>query len=411
MSQPHTIDPVSEVSVTADPAARRAASHDTMRRALVERVREGRTDLTAGPMEIDPAEYIDPARHAIERKAFRQIPLLACLSLDIPEPGSKLLFDAIGPEIIILRDEQHQVRAFLNMCSHRAARVVTECDARKRMTCRFHGWTFNLQGKLIGLPGKEGFAGMDRAARGLIPVPVAEWGGMVFVRGDPHGGPIDVAAHLGDFADELLHLELGKARPAKHSRVDTRTNWKYAWDTYCESYHFATVHATTVSSMFSSNVMAMTPYGRHARMGFAHKDLGGLVVRPESEWPVNRYGGNYFIFPNINLNVSAGPDGDAFYGFYHLYPGEAADHAITRMATYRPAQADGPQPDSDWVKRHDFIENVVRTEDYSVSEEGFRNLLHAPPEFRSILGANEILVQKWHTDWNAQLAELGLGTG
>jgi phenylpropionate dioxygenase-like ring-hydroxylating dioxygenase large terminal subunit len=393
---------------STDWVARRHASHEGLRRDLVDRLRDSRTDLADGPVEINPADYTDPVRHAIEREAFQRIPLMACLSLDIPNPGDKLLYDAVGPEIVILRDDDRQVRAFLNLCTHRAARIVTECDSRRRMTCRFHGWTFDLSGKLIGLPGKEGFAGMDRADRGLIPVPVAEWGGMIFVRATPGGEPIDVAAHLGAFADELLHLELDKARPAKHSRVETRTNWKYAWDTYCESYHFGTLHAATVASLFTSNVMAMTPYGRHARMGFARKDFGELAKTPEPAWPANTYGGNYFIFPNINLNVSSGPDGDAFYGFYHLYPGAEVGQTVTRMATYRPAHADGPQPDSEWETRHDFIEMVVRTEDYSVSEEGYRNLVTAPKSFRSILGANEILVQKWHADWDAQLGELEL---
>ncbi len=398
-------------------AALREASHDGLRRDLVARLRDGTTDLATAPMAIDRAEYVDPARHAREREAFRRLPILACLTNDIPEPGDKFLFDALGPEIVILRNSQGAARAFLNICPHRAARVVTSCDARKRMTCRFHGWTFDLDGRLIGFPGKEsfagkeGFAGSDAERRGLIAVPVAEWGGMIFVRADPDGDPIDVAAHLGSFAGELRHLELDQARPARHSTVETRTNWKFAWDTYCESYHFATLHATTVAPRIASNVMAMTPFDRHARMGFPRKDWAELGTRPEAEWPANDYGGNYFIFPNINVNVSAGPNGEMFYGFYHLYPGEAPGQTITRMATYRPGHATGAQPDSDWATLHDFIENVVVTEDYSVSEEGYCNLVHAPPHFQTLLGANEILVQKWHVDWNAQLAELGLAAG
>jgi carnitine monooxygenase subunit len=390
-------------------AVRRRISHDDMRRALVKRLRDNRTDLAAAPVTIPRSTYTDPARHEREKLAFRRIPILACLTRDVPEPGDKLLFDALGPELLIVRTESNQVRAFLNICPHRAARVVSECDSRMRMTCRFHGWTFNLDGKLVGLPGNEGFADMDREQRGLITVPVAEWGGMIFVRADPEGAEIDVPAHLGDFADELLHLELAKARPARHSLVETRTNWKYAWDTYCESYHFATLHNATVAPRFASNIMAMTAYDQHARMGFARKDWQSLAEQTESEWPINDYGGNYFIFPNINLNVSTGPNGEPFYGFYHLYPSEHVGQAVTRMATYRPAHADGDQPDSDWANLHDFIEEVVRTEDYSVSEQGYRNLYHAPVGFKSILGANEVLVQKWHANWAQQLEQLGLG--
>jgi phenylpropionate dioxygenase-like ring-hydroxylating dioxygenase large terminal subunit len=387
---------------------RRRISHNDLRRALVERLRDNRTDLADAPVTIPRSVYVDPARHQREKEAFRRIPILACLTLDVPEAGDKLLFDALGPEILIVRTESRELRAFLNICPHRAARVVTECDSGKRMTCRFHGWTFDLEGKLIGLPGREGFAGMDRGGRGLIPVPVAEWGGMIFVRADPDGEAIDVRTHLGDMADELLHLELAQARPARHSRLETHTNWKYAWDTYCEGYHFATLHAETVAPRFASNIMAMTPYGPHARMGFARRDWQSLADRPESEWPASDYGGNYFIFPNINLNVSAGPNGEAFYGFYHLYPGEEVGQAVTRMATYRPAHANGDHPDSEWANLHDVIEDVVRTEDYSVSEEGYRNLCQAPAGFSSIIGANEVLVQKWHADWERQLGQLGL---
>ncbi|GLK45710.1 aromatic ring-hydroxylating oxygenase subunit alpha [Novosphingobium sp. NRRL B-2648] len=399
--------------MTADPSlapsAARRDSHNSLRRALVERLRDGRTDLAETVMEIDAHAYVDPERHAREREAFRKLPIMACLSLDVAEPGDKLLFDALGPEIVILRDGEGQVRAFLNMCPHRAARLVTECDSRKRMTCRFHGWTFDLKGKLIGLPGAEGFAGMERAARGLVELPVTEWAGMVFVRADPEGGPIDVAQWLGPFAAELEHLELGRARPMRRSRLETRTNWKCAWDTYCESYHFATLHATTVAPRLVSNVMALTPFDRNARMGFPRKDWYALADAPETEWPDENFGGNYFIFPNINLNVSSGPNGEMFYGFYHLYPGETPGSTVTRMATYRPGHADGPQPDEDWQVLHGFIEDVVRTEDYSVSEEAYRNLSNAPEGFSAVFGANEILVQKWHRDWADQLEELGLG--
>lgn len=390
---------------------KRRQSHQSLRRALVDRLRDGTTDLAESAFEVPRASYVDPDRHRREREAFRKMPILACLSLDIPDPGSKFRFDALGPDILLLRDRSGQARAYLNMCPHRAATLVTDCDTRKRMTCRFHGWTFDLDGKLIGLPGADGFAGLDRKERGLIELPVAEWAGMVFVRADPDGGPIDVPAHLGEFAGELEHLELGKARPMKHTTVKTATDWKYAWDTYCESYHFATLHATTVAPRLVSNVMAFSPFGRHARMGFPRKDWYGLTDRAESEWPDENFGGNYFIFPNINMNVSEGPNGEMFYGFYHLYPGELPGETVTRMATYRPGHADGPQPDTDWEKLHDFIEEVVRTEDYSVSEEGYRNLLSAPATFTSILGANEILVQKWHRDWSEQLRELGLGDG
>ena len=306
-----------------------------------------------------------------------------------------------------MRTQAGTVRAFHNACPHRAARVVTECDTRSRMTCRFHGWTFDLDGRLVGLPGAEGFAGLDRNARSLAEVAVAEWHGLVFVRVAP-GPPIDVAAHLGPFADELRHLDLAHARPMKHTRVETRANWKYTWDTYCESYHFGTLHARTVAPRVLSNITVMQPFGRHARTGFPRREWAAYNDRPESQWPPIDYGGNYFIYPNINVNVSCTPNGQMFYGFYHVYPGAQVDQTLTRMMTYRPAHTDPSYPDSDWASLHDFVEQVVRNEDYAVAEEGQRNLAMLPPGWTMVFGANEILPQKWHADWDATLAELGL---
>lgn len=391
----------------SDPATTRLESHARLRRELVQRAASGETDLAAGPREIDPAIYTDSARFEIERQAFRKLPILACLSGDLPGPASKLLVDTLGPEIVLVRTQSGRVRAFLNICPHRAARVVTECDTRARMTCHFHGWTFDLDGRLVGLPGQAGFEGVDRAARGLAEIAAAEWHGLVFVRVAP-GPPIDVAAHLGTFGEELRHLDLARARPIKYTRLETRANWKYSWDTYCESYHFGTLHASTVAPRVLSNIAVVKPFGRHARTGFPRREWAEYGSRPESDWPPVDYGGNYFIYPNINVNVSCGPNGEMFYGFYHLYPGSQVDHTVTRMMTYRPAHADEAYPDSDWSSLHDFVETVVRTEDYAVAEEGQRNLATLPAGWTLLFGANEILPQKWHADWDATLSELGL---
>jgi phenylpropionate dioxygenase-like ring-hydroxylating dioxygenase large terminal subunit len=149
-------------------AAIRRESHAGLRRELVRRSTGGATDLANSSMQIDPLGYTDPALLQRERSAFQRLPILAALSLDLPQPGDKLLFDALGPEILLVRNRAGVVNAFRNLCTHRAARVVRECDRRAHMTCPFHGWTFDLDGRLTGLPGADGFADMDREARSFV---------------------------------------------------------------------------------------------------------------------------------------------------------------------------------------------------------------------------------------------------
>ena len=170
---------------------------------------------------------------------------MAGLSGDIPEPGDMLLFDAAGLAILIVRARSGELRAFLNMCMHRGARLVSDCRRRNLVTCPFHGWSFDLDGRLVGLPGAVSFEGVERADRGLIPVPVAEWAGLIFVKAHAGDEAIDAEAWLGELATVVAGLALADAVPIKHSRIDVEANWKFTLDTYGEGYHFAALHPTT----------------------------------------------------------------------------------------------------------------------------------------------------------------------
>lgn len=382
----------------ADATARRTESHYGLRRRTLDRMRSKTTDLDKVPMRIDPKIYTDPAHFERERATlFRETPILACLSLDIPGPGDMKLFDALGPSILIVRDKEGKVNAFLNMCMHRAAKLVTECNRKTRMTCRFHGWTYDLTGKLIGLPGKEGFEGIEREELSLVRVPVAEWKGMVFVRGTPGGAPIDVADHLGDFGDELAALELDKAVPTASSRLECDANWKYAYDTYGESYHFATLHPTTIGALAYSNIMVYDAFDNgHCRLGFPREEFMDYADAEEATWPHTDYGGLYMLFPNVSINVNSMKGGGQFYGISRVFPGERADRSFSLLDTYQPAHSSNRDEIERWREMHAFIQHVVSTEDYSVSRDGQDNLRWAPEGFRTVLGRNEIALQHFH---------------
>lgn len=379
-------------------AVLRRESHNSLRRRTIAHINARSTDLADGPMTISTSAYTDPVRFEEEKRVlFRERPVLAALTGDLPEPGDTFLFDEVGPPILLVRNKEGKVNAFLNMCTHRAAKLVTECKRRNRMSCKFHGWTFDLDGKAVGVPGAEGFKGIDMAQRSLIPVPVAEWHGLIFVRAVPRGEPIDVEAHLGkDFARELAHLELEKARPMKTTRIDVNSNWKYALDTYGEGYHFATLHPSTIGALALSNIMTYDNYGPNHRMAMPRAEFMEYADKPESEWPDTNYGGLYYIFPNVVINCNHIQGGKQFYGMSRLFPGEQVDQATTLITTYKPGHMQHIPETEPWTEMHDFIHKVVSTEDYSVSQAGQRNMSHAPADFEPVLGANEIALQNIH---------------
>ena len=143
---------------------------------MVSLVERRDTERAEGPLPLNKGVYIDPVRFEAERQnLFLGQPIVAGLSGDIPNPGDLFVFDAAGPSIVVTRGKDGVARAFLNMCTHRGAKLVEESepfsDHRARMTCPFHAWTFDPTGKLIGQPSKASFEGCDIGARNLLSGP------------------------------------------------------------------------------------------------------------------------------------------------------------------------------------------------------------------------------------------------
>jgi len=279
---------------------------------------------------------------------------------------------------------------------HRGARLVGECQKRKLIVCPFHAWSFDLEGRLVAVPGEEGFDGVDRATRNLVRVPIGEWGGMIFVKAHAGDEEIDVEAWLGDLGPQLLALDLEDAKPIKLDRVETEANWKYCLDTYGEAYHFGTLHQTTFGQSSRNNVALYDSFGLHYRVGFTAKAYEELVGKDESEWPETPYGGSHFVFPNSIVYGAPMAGGGSMIGMYRLYPGDSVGRCQTLLSVHRAANAPDTVLDEEFAAGHDYIVHVVSTEDYSVSKEGQRNLENAPPDYRLVFGRNEAALQEVH---------------
>ena len=390
-----TLDAAPPAEATVPPAD--SPMRALERRTVAHLAAGGTTDWGPAPLTISPREYTDPARFEAERRElFGKVPLLAGLSCEVANPGDVMLFDSAGPAILIVRNREGVLNAFLNMCTHRASRLVSDCSHRKLITCPFHAWTFDLDGKLVAQPGEASFEGIERATRNLVRVPVGEWGGMVFVKAHAGDEAIDVEAWLGPMAPHLLNFNLAGAALVKHSRVDVDASWKYALDTYGEGYHFASLHPTTFGVTTVSNVILYDHFEPHYRVHFTNAAYRDLVGVDEKDWPATPYGGSHLVFPNSIVYGAPIGDGGSMIGMYRIYPGEGPGKSFTVMSVYRAADSSPETPDETFEVAHDFIQEVVTTEDYSVSKEGQRNLRYAPDGFRVVYGRNEIALQNVH---------------
>jgi phenylpropionate dioxygenase-like ring-hydroxylating dioxygenase large terminal subunit len=401
--------------VNAEGRARQRVTMRDMQRRLVAHLAAGRTtDFAEAPMEIDPAIYTDPARFEAERRAlFQRLPLVAGLSCDIPEPGDMMTFDAAGPPILITRGNDGEVRAFLNACRHRGARVVSDCSPRKRMTCPFHGWTYDLEGTLVGMPGKEAFEGLAQNDLGLTPVPVAEWCGLIFVIARAGNEPIDVEAYMGPMADEVRQLDLARTAPVKKEVLDVAANWKFAQDTFFESYHFSTLHPTTISAHAFGNVMIHDQFGRHVRVMVPQRFWQDWIDFPEEKWPHLPYQGIHLLFPNTILfsgnleSMEAGSTKSSqrqIFGVWRIFPGDIPGKSSSMMATYRPQSQSSEQARQEYADLTDYILKVIQTEDYALCAQGQKNLNAAPKGHKLYFGRNESALHAIHQHINDELA-------
>ena len=191
---------------------------------------------------LPPWVYRDPEFHELETEyIFRRHWLLVGHVSQAPNTGDYMTLDVAGERALVIRDGDGALRAFHNVCRHRASRVVAgeTGSCRGSIVCPYHGWTYSYDGKLQSVPSDQGFDQLDKSRLSLPEVEIEEWMGFVFVRfgGD---GP-SVAATLEPLADVAEHFRFAEMRPWG-SRVSQSCefNWKMFSEDESEGYYIPT---------------------------------------------------------------------------------------------------------------------------------------------------------------------------
>jgi phenylpropionate dioxygenase-like ring-hydroxylating dioxygenase large terminal subunit len=341
---------------------------DVMRRALKLRA-DNTTDLMADERLEPAAHYTDPERFAREKALIAAAPQLVGYTSELPKPGSFATKDVMGTPVLLTRAKDGKVRAFHNICRHRQAPIATGCGLAQRLACPYHSWTYDLTGRVTGVPGDEGFSPERSKETKLPELPAAEYAGFLWVSLDP-SQPLDVATHLGELGPQLESWDFGSWAPVGEKRLDAKINWKLGLDTFAENYHFATVHSTTFATVAHSNCTVFDSFGRHHRLVFPLRAIDDVADLPEDEWvPLDRLVVIYAIYPNIVLSVTA-VNGEIF----RVYPGASAGESTTyHQNSWRfPLDSDEAREGADAV--FDYAHHTVRDEDYALAERLQANL-------------------------------------
>ncbi|HEY0413012.1 MAG TPA: aromatic ring-hydroxylating dioxygenase subunit alpha [Allosphingosinicella sp.] len=187
--------------------------------------------------------YRDPEFFAVEmERVIRPAWQIVCHASEIAEAGDWRTLDYLGESVIVVRGEDKAVRAFANVCRHRASRLVSgEAGCARRLTCPYHAWTYALDGRLIGVPHKGEYPGFDPARLGLLPVELESWHGFLFVRLES-GGP-SVAEMMRPYEREVAPYRLEGLQALGRVTLRPRAvNWKNVADNYSDGLHIAIAH-------------------------------------------------------------------------------------------------------------------------------------------------------------------------
>lgn len=191
---------------------------------------------------LDPSLYVDPASLEHERRAiFARTWQLAGHASDVATPGRYVTAQAGRESVLVVRGEDGELRAFRNVCRHRAARLREgRGDCGRAIRCPYHGWTYRTDGSLIGVPEARGFPGLVKAELPLLPARAELFAGLLFVNLDLDAAPLREA--LGGLAERLAPYRIDRLARFSESTSSQPANWKIVADNYLEGYHVPIAH-------------------------------------------------------------------------------------------------------------------------------------------------------------------------
>ena len=231
------------------------------------------------------SSYTDPAVFASEQRTiFERLWLCAARTAEIHHPGQFQVVTAGTESVLVIRQGDGSLRAFLNVCRHRGARVCAEESGQvnRYLRCPYHAWSYELSGRLAAAPNLARMPDIDRDAYGLVPVALREWLGYAWVclaAEPPSFLDTVVGAVIARLGDERAIESYGLDRLAVGRRIsyEVAANWKLLVENFMECYHCAPIHPelTSVLPEFAGGYAAQYYVGHGA--AFADRVAGFTV--------------------------------------------------------------------------------------------------------------------------------------
>jgi len=194
--------------------------------------------------------YYDPAIYELEQeRIFSQTWVCVGRAATISTVGSYQTASIGRESILIIRNRDDKLNAFLNVCRHRGSRLCTGSTGQLKgsIQCRYHAWTYGLDGRLIGAPNVLHDEHFERTAFGLVPVALEVWEGLIWLNLADEPAPMETQLHtpiierFGSYAP-FARYDVGKLKVGKTITYEVQANWKLLLENFMECYHCGPMH-------------------------------------------------------------------------------------------------------------------------------------------------------------------------
>jgi choline monooxygenase len=246
---------------------------------------------------IPSSWYTNQKFHSIDRDAilFKEWNITGHVS-QLKDTGDYILGDAGGNPIIVVKGNDDKIRGFFNVCRHRGGPIAMENGCSKMLQCKYHGWTYTLEGMLRGVPRFDRVDLFDKKDYGLVPVNLDTWEGLIFI--NPSNTAASLKEKMDGIAERISPYDLKKKKYYKRVVYEINCNWKVYIDNYLEGYHVPYVHPELTKFL---------DYREYKTEVFESYSLQSSPVKDEGNY-FKESGGvfYYFIYPNWMMNILPG---------------------------------------------------------------------------------------------------------
>lgn len=326
-------------------------------------LREAKSHYLDDEIEFNSVDqYQSEAIFQRERdQMFARLPAVAAHVSELPNPGDFVKREIAGRSILVTRDAQGEVHAFLNICRHRGTQLVDdESGCKHRFTCPYHAWSYANTGELVSVPHMDtGFPDLDKAQYSLRSLQCEERFGFIWVIATPDVS-FDFDTYYAPIAAEAEGLDLANMAIAHEEKKVHNSNWKILVEGGIESYHFKVAHRKTIGPYFEDNLSSYQMLGDHMRSVLMRSSMHVLRDQPTDQWRLRDHANIiYTFFPTTQLLVQKD-----HVVWINSRPVSAGQTEL-RLATLAPKSRLGEE--AYWEKNHQ-ITSTTLNEDFVIGE-------------------------------------------